>query len=379
MSENSKNENRAPYEMGEVIENYSDGYYHFRKDVEDYPDAVAYIVWSFRGPGKTYSLLRYCYEDSIPFIYLKRTADDIDLICSKSNGVAVDIDASPFVPLNRDFGWNVKPFQIKKGIGAFYNANEDNCCVGEPVGRLFSLSKVKSVKGMDLSEADIVALDEFIPQSHEIIKRKESDALLDLCLTISRDRIARGRKPLKLVLFANSEQIACPITVGLEVLDDMAEMNATGESIRYLEDRRILLHHILPEEAPKVSESQKNDGFFQMMKGTSWAKKAYEGLFTNNDFSNVKRLSLKKMVPYIRLSYKNNQYYIYSRDDGMFYMTYSPAPCPIKYDLNKENDQKLFYGAELFDLQEACIEDRMKFEKYSMYELLINYKKYFTV
>ena len=115
-----------------------------------------------------------------------------------------------------------------------------------------------------------------------------------------------------------------------------------------------------------------------MMRGTSWAKKAYEGLFTNNDFSNVKKLSLKKMVPYIRLSYRNNQYYIYSREDGMFYMTYSPAPCPIRYDLNKENDQKYFYGAELFDLQEACIEDRMKFEKYSMYELVINYKKYFT-
>ena len=159
----------------------------------------------------------------------------------------------------------------------------------------------------------------------------------------------------------------------------MAEMNATGESIRYLEDRRILLHHILPEEAPKVSESQKQDGFFQMMNGTNWAKKAYEGLFTNNDFSNVKRLSLKKMVPYIRLQNKNNLYYIYTRDDGMYYMTFSPAPCPIKYDLNKENDQKLFYAAELFDLQEACIEDRMKFEKYSMYELIMNYKKYFTV
>lgn len=379
MSDPNKNKRCDPFELGEVIENYQDGYYHFRKDLEDYPDAVAYICWSFRGPGKTYSFLRYVYEESIPFIYLKRTSDDIDLICSKSNGVAVDIDPSPFVPLNRDFGWNVKPFQLKKGIGAFYNANDEGCCVGEPVGRLFSLSKVKSVKGMDLSETDFINLDEFIPQSHEIIRKKEADALLDLCLTVSRDRIARGRKPLKLVLFANSEQIACPITVGLEVLDDMAEMNVTGESIRYLKDRRILLHHILPEEAPKVSESQKQDGFFQMMNGTNWAKKAYEGLFTNNDFSNVKRVSLKNMVPYIRLQNKNNLYYIYTRDDGMYYMTFSPASCPIKYDLNKENDQKLFYSNELFDLQEACIEDHMKFEKYSMYELIMNYKKYFTI
>lgn len=368
-----------PYKIGKPIENYLDGYYHFRKDVEDYPDAVCYIVWSFRGPGKTYSALRMMIEDDIKFIYLKRTIDDIELICARSNGVATDIDASPFVPLNRDFDWNIKPYSIKKGIGCFYHANEEGCCVGDPLGRLFALSKVKSVKGMDISEADYIILDEFIPQSHEIVKKKEADALMDLMLTASRDRIARGRKPLKLVLFANSENIACPITAGLEIMDDMAEMNNSGESIRYLEERGILLHHILPEEAPKVSEGQKKDGIYQMMAGTQWAEKAYKGLFTNNDFSNVTKMSIKKMAPYISIHYKNKDYYIYSKDNGNFYMTFTPASCPIRYDLNKENDQKLFYFDHLIDLQESCTEGRMKFEKYSMYDLLINYKKYFTI
>lgn len=364
---------------GKII-NASDGYYHLIKDLLQYPDAVIYIVWSFRGPGKTYSALRYFYETGSKFIYLKRTADDIDLICAASSGVAIDFDASPFVPLNRDFGWNVMPVSFKKGIGAFYNCNEDGEPSGAPIGRLFALSKVKSIKGMDISESDFILLDEFIPQSHEIVRKKEGEALLDLVLTTARDRMARGRKPLKLILFANSENIACPITHTLEVMDDMAEMNNSNESIRYLEDRLIMLHHILPEEAPKVSEGQKIDGFYQAMKGTQWAKKAYEGLFTNNDFSNVCPMSLKKMVPYIHIHYKQKEYYIYSREsDGLLYMTFAPHPCPLNYDLDKENDQKLFWVENCQELRVDCMEGRMKFQKYSMYDLIINYKNYFKI
>lgn len=366
--------------MNILKEDFNDGYYHFRKDLLEYPEAAIYIIWSFRGPGKTYSLLRYCTEDKIKFIYLKRTADDIDLICAASSGVAIDFDASPFVPLNRDFGWNILPVQFKKGIGAFYNADEEGKAKGEPIGRLFALSKVKSIKGMDISEADIIILDEFIPQASEVVRKKEGEALLDLVLTTARDRMARGRAQLKLVLLANSENIACPITHTLEVMDDMAEMNNSDEKYRYLENRGILLHHILPEEAPKVSEGQKRDGFYKAMAGTQWAEKAYNGLFTNNDFSNVQSMSLKKMIPYIHIHYKQKEYYIYSREsDGILYMTFAPHPCPLNYDLDKENDQKLFWVENCQELRVDCMEGRMKFQKYSMYDLIINYKNYFKI
>ena len=38
-------------------ERFDDGYYHIRKDMLDYPDAVVYCTYSRRGPGKTYGLL----------------------------------------------------------------------------------------------------------------------------------------------------------------------------------------------------------------------------------------------------------------------------------------------------------------------------------
>lgn len=357
---------------------FKSGYYTVYQDIIRYPGAAFIIAWSFRGPGKTYSALDMCRQEGWKFIYMKRTKDDVDLITAASEGKAIEVDASPFVPINRDYGTNIVPFLIKSGFGAFYDLDKD-FDKKDPIGLIVALSTVKSVKGVDFSDCDVVILDEFIPQAHEIVRKKEGSAFLDFLLTVGRDRMTRGKAPLKVILFANSEQIACPITSELEIIDHMAEMNANKESIRYLEDRGILLHHILPEEAPKVSKNQRNDGVFKAMKGTQWAKKAYEGLFANNDFSNVRTMNIKRMQPYCHIRYKNNDYYIYTREDGQYYMCFNKAKCPMQYDLNRENDQKLFWAEECQSLRVDCMEGRFAFQKYSMYDLIINYKNYFKI
>jgi len=49
------------------------------------------------------------------------------------------------------------------------------------------------------------------------------------------------------------------------------------------------------------------------------------------------------------------------------------------WDLNKENHQKLFWVEYGQELRVDCIEDNFKFEKYTMYDLIMNYKKFFNV
>ena len=56
-----------------------------------------------------------------------------------------------------------------------------------------------------------------------------------------------------------------------------------------------------------------------------------------------------------------------------------PAKCQFDFDLDRENKQKLFYYMFVIDLRDACIEERFKFEKYSMYDLIINYRKFFDI
>ena len=357
-------------------ENYNDGYYHIGKDFEDYPDAVIFIVWSRRGPGKTYGALRYPYH-KFRTLYMKRTNKDVKTICEYAGDI--DFDPSPWVPLNRDFGINVKPRLLKDGLGAFYDADPDGNPVGPVVNYVASLNSMKTLKGMDLSEAEWIIFDEFIPQAGEVVKKAEGDMLLDLFETVNRDRRKRGRPGLKLMLFANAEEISTHITNALEVVDTMAEMQASGQNILYNEERGILFHHITEADFP-LQDIEKSD-MYRVMKGTQWADKSFGGQFAANDFSAVVQKSLKHYRCLYKLKYRRqNAAYIYlSNKDGSYYMTAAPGKYIAEYDLDRENQQKRFYFEHVMQLREACINDRFYFEKYSYYDLIINYTKFYDL
>lgn len=358
------------------FENTKDGYYHFTKDLINFPDAWIYIIWSRRGPGKTYSgLWRHIYE-KIKIIYMKRTVEDVDTICKESKGM----DLNPYKKLNNDKVLNIQPTSIGKGLGFFSNVPEGTEST-EPISYIMALNKIKSVKGIEASECDWILLDEFIPQVGEIVRQTEGEQLLDLYMTILRDRVARGLPEIKLVLFANAEDISTPITNELEVVDYMAMLNQSGEdNIMYLEDKRIFLHHIESEEAPKMKKQDEELGIYQALKDTKWGRKTFAGEFANNDFSNVVKCSLKGMKGLCEVIRNTHHYYVYYREnDGYLYMTTSKIKCPDVYNLNLENDQKRFYNDMYFVLRESCIDGRMGFKTYSMYDLLINYKKFYNV
>lgn len=356
-------------------ENLFDGYYHILMDLLLYPLAWCYIVWSKRGPGKTYSVLWLCYYSNIKFIYMKRTNQDVDLILKDVK--ALDFDPSPYKALKRDKNIKVVGVKIDEGLGAFYEADEE----GQPAKLLcyvLSFNKIQQYKGFDFSDCEFIVFDEFIPQAGERIKRAEGSLLLDLYMTVSRDRLKRGRVALKIILFANAEQISVPVTNELEVVDSMADLNASGVTHEYLHKRKILLHHITNEEVP-ISEEEK-DGIYVGMEGTAWFEKSFNGSFANNDFSNVTKRSIKRSIPLIEVLYKTHSYFIYYNEEkDKYYMCSIPANARYYYNLNRENEQKKFYIDYGIDLCEACIEERFKFEKYSMYDLIMNYRKFFNI
>lgn len=348
-------------------------YYNIMEDLAKYPDAWCYVIYSPRGPGKTYSTLKGGLDTNIQIVYIKRTMEDVELICTSDDE---STDFSPYKPINRDMGTNIKPKSLKKGIGAFYHCDGEMSPYGKPVAYLVPMSGVRKFKGFDMSECDWIVFDEFIPQLSERINRHEGDLLMDLYMTVARDREKRGRKPLKLILLANASEISTPITNTLELVDDMADMEASGACEKYIEDRGIYIHHLIED---KYKITTKDSPIVKGMGHTAWGKMAFEGSFAYNDFSNIEKLSLKGMKPLIHLRYKTYHYYIYQREyDGMYYMCSSPSKCPFEYDLNKENDQKLFMLEHQIDLRLSCIEGNMRFLRYTMYDLIVNYKKFFT-
>lgn len=359
------------------MDRFKDGYYHFANDLLDYPEAWCYAVWSRRGPGKTYSALLYAYENHIPIIYMKRTDDDVDMITMHEQ-MAEDFDPSPYAPINEDHGYNIKAVKIKKGFGAFYDTDTDGNPVGNAVSYIISFNQVKRLKGFSFRQVKWILFDEFIPQQGEFTRRSEGEKLLDLYMTIARDRQKRGEDVLKLVLFANAEEVSTPVTNELEIIDDMVQLSVSGKSHIYVEDRNIMLHHITLDEIPLTPTEKK--GIYAGMYGTAWWAKSFEGGFTHNDFSNISKRTLKRSKGFIHLHHKTHDSYIYlNTEKGFYYMTSTPTKCMFEFDLNRENEQKLFWINYGIDLRFACIEEKMKFEKYSMYDLIVNYKKFYAV
>ena len=125
------------------------------------------------------------------------------------------------------------------------------------------------------------------------------------------------------------------------------------------------------------SEEEKS-GIEIAMNGTAWYEMSFSGHFAYDDFSAVKHQRMKGYAPFVSYIYKKKQVYIYMKD-GYFYSCYARSDkCPV-FNLSRENEQKRFYLEYVIDLREACIEDKMIFTHYTMYDLIVNYKKIFKI
>ena len=349
-------------------------YYDIRDDLKKYPDAWCYLVWSARGPGKTYSSLRMCIEDKKKFVFMKRTIVDVDMLCASGTRKDIHFDISPFVPLNRDFGWDIKPVKIFKGIAGFYHCNEEGRPSGDPIGYACALSAAKDVKGFDLSECDFMIFDEFIPKRHERVNRNEGDQLMDIYMTVSRDRVKRGRGELKLICIANATSINNPTFGILNVIDIAADMDVCHKEYVYQEQRKIMLHMIPAMDVPMEEKT----GIEIAMEGTAWAEMAFGGHFAYDDFTSVSHRRLKGYHPICSYTYKKETVYIYEKD-GKYYATTAKANTDKHYNLQRENEQKKFFYDYIVSLREETINDNFIFQKYSMYDLIVNYKKIFEI
>lgn len=346
-------------------------YYDVFDDLKKYPNATIIIAYSRRGVGKTYSALKGALERKQKIVYIKRTMADVDLICSASE----TFDTSPYKPINRDCGTNIKPHKIAPGIGSFNHYNDDNEPVGAPVAYAVALSAIKNMKGIDFSDCDFIIFDEFIPQVSETrISANESECLMDLYETVSRDRIKRGREELKMLLFANAENIYCNIVDGLEILDELAEIAVSGARYKWIESRNILIHHVNEIE---LTDAEKQGGLYKVMAGTAWHKKAYGGEFSKADFSNISKSVLKNYGCLMMIHYRQKDFYIYQKDDHFYIGNIKSNRFKQTFNLNRDNDVRLFYLKYVLDIQEACINGNVKFSSYSLYDLIMNYPKRF--
>ena len=362
-------------------------YYNIFDDLKAYPDAWAFMIIGGRTTGKTYGALKGCYLDKIKFIFAKRTADDVKLMCSgvkmaKGTEEKENPDFSPFKPINRDLGCNIKAYPLYDGLGCFYDTYTDDngkeYPTGSPIGTIIGLNVATKFKGFDMSDSDFLIFDEFIPRKWERINRGEGDLLMDFYATVARDRILRGKKPLKLLALANAVQLSNPLSNTMEITDIVADMQIKGTDHLYIEDRGIFIR--LLEGTEDFKKAIEEDPVYKAMGHTAWGQMAYENQFAYDDLTNVGKMQLKGFKPVCSFTYKKPIYYVY-QNAGKYFICGSAFNDKSKphYDLNRENDQKRFYLEYAIDLRAECINDNVRFTNYSIYDLIVNYHKVFKL
>lgn len=355
-------------------------YYDIYFDMEEYPGAWAYIIIGGRNTGKTYGALKYHMIEGQKHVFIKRTNKDVDLLCSGNRlgdkEQQYRIDLSPYKAINRDFGCNIKAFRIQDGLGAFYQTDDEGGAVGDPVGYLLSLNAVQRYKGFDLSECDSIIFDEFIPQRWERLGRNEGEQLMEIYKTVARDRTMRNRPELKLICLANAVDIYNPTCEVLEITDKIADMSARGQETLYDEERGIFIRIL--KTSSEMLATEKQSGIYRAMKGTNWANMAFENEFAYNDTSCIKKVALKGYRPLVELTYKLKKIYIYTNGTA-FYLCSSKGQAPLSYDLNKEMGQRAFWIDYGIDLLDACTRGLVLFEKYTFYNLIVNFKQIFKL
>lgn len=356
-------------------------YYNVFDDIDAHPECFAFIVHGGRSTGKTYGALKGSVQRHEPFCYVKRTVDDVKLICagnSQNRKSKISMDLSPFKSINRDTGWNIRAIQIYEGLGGFYRCNDENEPVGDPYGYIMALNAVSKFKGFDMSEVDNLIIDEFVPKKYDIIRRGEGIAIMDLYKTLCRDREHRGRPALKLIALANADSITSPLTDVMEITDTIVDMIMEEECERIIEGRGIYLRKL--KSSGDFYEREKQTAIMKAMAGTKWAGMALENDFAFNDFSDVKHLTLKGYKPHVKFFYNREWYYIYYTDSGNWAVTGQKFnKKTISYNLDKESDQRKFWLDVGIWLKQEWSNGNCKFSKYTLFDLIVNYSKFFKI
>lgn len=284
-------------------EGKSKGYINVPWLMRTYPDANFIFIYGPRGSGKTYGILAWLTEQARlhdqKFFFMRRTTTEQDLLNTEQ--------FFPYKKLNKDKKWNVQISKLTKYNAVFYEAKDRAMAAFEEKNKFDpetdralaytgSLSTSASIRGFDGSDIGYAFYDEFIPEQHVRRIKNEGGAFLNAYETINRNRELDGEKPIKFICAANTNQLANPIFMEMNLVGIAESMRKRKINISYLEQRGILL--VDTYDSP-ISEQKKNTALYRAVSADS----DFYGMAINNSFSdydgtNVASLNLNDFDPY---------------------------------------------------------------------------------
>lgn len=304
------------------------GYLNFPKIMENDDTPFIFVIGG-RGTGKTYGALKYGkeYNDKTgkPYIFMRRTQTKADIISS-------DV-FSPYNALNSDMGWNVKPFNVSKGVKGYYNAaiSDDGKEIkdGLPIAYIMALTTFASFRGFDASMVPFIIYDEFIATEGEKSIKNEGFILKNVFETVNRNRELWGKNPCKMVCLSNSDYIGNDVFVDLGLVGACEHMIKSKQNAYFDYGRGIAIYNLF--DSP-VSAAKRNTALYRMDQDSSFTRMSLSNEFLDYSEQQIRSVPL---IEYRLLCIIGELAIYRHKNDQLYYITNHVSGKPVdRYDMD---------------------------------------------
>ena len=307
-----------------------------------------------RATGKTFTALMHTVETGTPFMLMRRTQAQADVINKPQ--------FSPFRPINRYRNWDIKTKPISKNNSAIYDGEDET-----PLGYTCALSTIATMRGFDASDVELLIYDEFIPEKHERPLKNEGLAFLNAYETINRNRELDGRPPLQVLALANSNMLDNPIFVELGLVQRAYKMQCEGREISIDEKRGIGIFML--RESP-ISDGKRDTALYKAAGSGEFAAMSLGNEFARDDGILIKSMPLAGFNPLVSVG----EICIYSaKSGGGFYVSSHTRGTPPRYGYG-DTERRRFRNAYAW-LWVEHMRGRIIFESIMCEILLTKYLK----
>lgn len=308
-----------------------------------------------RGTGKTYGSLDYILREHPTFLYIRRTQTEADLVTNGLN--------NPFKNIQLKYGVTVLAEKMGRNLGRFYTVDED---ATETIGYIGALSTFASIRGIEfMQDVSLILYDECIPEKRARPIKEEFNALMNLYETVNRNRELEGRKAVNLVCLSNSNDIANPYFIGLQIVNRIAKMMQKGSEV-YRDDNRKLSVYMLMHS--KISDHKAKTALYQLTGDGDFADMALSNMFELDDQS-IRPRRISEYRPLVQIGelivYKHKsrqEFYLSCHASGTVPVTYSTSDIDVQRFLSKYDFLFMKYINDNIYFEDAT--SLVLFEKY---------------
>lgn len=304
--------------MGNKLYNV-DGYIDFDYVMSD-TNPFKFLVGG-RGSGKTYGAIQYTLNSGKKFMFMRRTQTQIDMIKNQA--------FSPFTPIDE----NIYVKSITKSISGIYRGEAEGPA-GAPIGYMCALSTISNFRGFDASDVEIIIFDEFIGEAHERQIKNEGQAFLNAYETINRNRELQGLEPTQVLALANSNMLANPIFIELNLVTPVERMIPTGQSIYRNPQRGVSVYMI--QKSP-ILEKKRKTALYSLTGDTEFSQMALDNKFTKEEMDHIAPQDLKQYKLFVTVGelaiYKHKSlqiYYVTGHKSGSTVNEYQAGQMDLK-------------------------------------------------